>query len=137
MSGLSQLRCLVIVIPADENARSLETDDAIIGSISRARDAQTSYRVAFHYNFIIRVSLKQDMRDTYTPPPLARFASIACLWAESVGAAELEASRSFPDAVSNRLGRGADEAVFVVILSDSGNSTISCVWAVFSFSDCG
>ena len=68
---------------------------------------------------------------------LARFASIACLWAESVGAAELEASRSFPDAVSNCLGRGADEAVFVVILSDSRNSTISCVWAVFSFSDCG
>jgi uncharacterized membrane protein len=49
---LSRLRRLVIVIPADENARSLDTDDAIIGRISRARDAQTSYRVAFHYNFI-------------------------------------------------------------------------------------
>jgi hypothetical protein len=35
---------------------------------------------------------------------LACFASIACLWAESVGAAELEALRSFADAVSNRLG---------------------------------
>jgi len=69
---------------------------------------------------------------------LARFTSIACLWAESVGAAELEASRSFPNAVSNCLGQGTDEVVFVVILSDSGNnSTISCVWAVFSFSDCG
>ena len=43
MSGFSQLWCLVIVIPADENVHSLETDDAIIGSISHARDAQTGY----------------------------------------------------------------------------------------------
>ena len=35
---------------------------------------------------------------------LARFASMACLWAESVGTAELEASRSFPDAVCNCFG---------------------------------
>ena len=46
---------LVIVILADENMHSLEMDDAIIRSISHARDAQTSYRVAFHYNFIIRL----------------------------------------------------------------------------------
>ena len=31
MSGLSLLRRLLIVIPADENARSLETDDAMTG----------------------------------------------------------------------------------------------------------
>ena len=38
-----------------------------------------------------------------------------------MGTAELEASRSFPDAISNCLGRGAadrSKAVFVVILSD-------------------
>jgi hypothetical protein len=35
---------------------------------------------------------------------LAHFASIACLWAESVAAAELEASRSFPDAASANPG---------------------------------
>lgn len=51
MSGFSQLRRLLMVIPADENARSLETDDAMMGSISRARDAQTSYREAFHYEY--------------------------------------------------------------------------------------
>jgi hypothetical protein len=53
---------------------------------------------------------------------VARFASIACLWAESVGTAELEASRSFPDAVSNRLGREAVFVVIDVIPSDSGGS---------------
>ena len=55
---------------------------------------------------------------------VACFASIACLWAESVGTTELEASRSFPDAISNRLGR---EAVFVdinVIPSDSRGSML-------------
>jgi hypothetical protein len=31
MSGLSRLRRLLIVIPAEEKARSLETDDAIMG----------------------------------------------------------------------------------------------------------
>jgi hypothetical protein len=43
MSGFSQLQCLLMVIPADENARSLETDDAMMGSISCTRDTQTSY----------------------------------------------------------------------------------------------
>ena len=52
---------------------------------------------------------------------LAHFTSMAFLWAESVGTAELEALRSFPDAVSNCLGQGAadrSKAMFVVILSD-------------------
>ena len=35
---------------------------------------------------------------------LVCFTSMAFLWAESMGTAELEVSRSFPDAVSNRLG---------------------------------
>jgi hypothetical protein len=47
MSGLSRLQRLLIVIPADEKACSLETDDAMIGRKSRARDAQTGCRVAF------------------------------------------------------------------------------------------
>ena len=55
---------------------------------------------------------------------VARFASIACLWAESVGTAELEASRSFPDAVSNCLGREAVFVVIDVIPSDSGGSML-------------
>jgi hypothetical protein len=40
-----------MVIPADENAHSLETDDAMMGSISHTRDAQTLYREAFHYEY--------------------------------------------------------------------------------------
>ena len=40
-----------MVIPADENARLLETDDAMMGSISHARNAQTSYWEAFHYKY--------------------------------------------------------------------------------------
>ena len=49
MSGFNQLWHLLMVIPADENAPLLETDDAMMWSISHARDAQTSYREAFHY----------------------------------------------------------------------------------------
>jgi len=45
----------------------------------------------------------------------ARFARIACRWEESVGAAEFEVSRSFPDAVNTLLGRCADRSAFVVI----------------------
>ena len=45
----------------------------------------------------------------------ARFVRIACRWEESVGAAEFEVSRSFPDAIDNLLGRCADRPAFVVI----------------------
>ena len=62
---------------------------------------------------------------------LARFASIACLWAESVGAAELEASRSFPDAVSKRLGRAFAIVVAGIVQFLAFNSL-----SIF-ISDCG
>jgi hypothetical protein len=46
---------LLIVIPADENARSLETDDAMMARWSRARDAHTGYRCAFNCEASIRL----------------------------------------------------------------------------------
>jgi len=45
----------------------------------------------------------------------AHFARIACRWEESVGAAEFEVLRSFPDAINTLLGRCADRPAFVAI----------------------
>jgi len=55
MSGLSWLQCLQIVIPADKNACSLDTDDAMTGRWSQARDAQMGYRFAFNCDCDISV----------------------------------------------------------------------------------
>ena len=60
----------------------------------------------------------------------ARLASMACLWAERVGAAEFEASRSFPDAISDRFGREADEVASAVI----ADSRVHLVGLDFPFS---
>ena len=38
MSGLHRLHCLLMVIPAEENGRSLETDEAMMGRQSHAID---------------------------------------------------------------------------------------------------
>ena len=66
----------------------------------------------------------------------ARFTSIACLWAERAGAAEFEASRSFPDAVSDRFGREADEVASAVI-ADSRVHLVGLDFPFSSMSECG
>ena len=67
----------------------------------------------------VEVGFAKSARDVTDEVDLAassaRFASIACLWAERAGAAELEESRSFPDATSNRFGCGAGGVVSAVI----------------------
>jgi hypothetical protein len=41
MSGFKRLRRLLMVIPAEEKARSLDTEDDMTARLSRASDAQT------------------------------------------------------------------------------------------------
>lgn len=56
---------------------------------------------------------------------------MACLWNVSVGAAELEASRSFPEATSTRLGRGggsADELAAFGPSGDAGFMVYNAAW---------
>ena len=53
-----------------------------------------------------------------------------------MGAAEFEASRSFPDAVSDRFGREADEAASAVI-TDSRVHLFGLDFPFSSTSECG